>query len=116
MTRLSVFVRRREIFKIIILLICLLFTVKTCPALSIPSFGMVVCKNPDLNITIDYSPRNESFIRDYDPDISYQTENFPTDTECEFSCAYGFHLVGSSKRHCLPLSKWDGLSASCKRK
>lgn len=76
---------------------------------------MLLCKNPDLNISIDYSPRNESFIRDYNPDVQVLTENFPTDTECEFSCAYGHHLVGSSRRHCLPLSKWDGLPGSCKR-
>lgn len=88
---------------------------KTCPSLLIPFFGMALCKNADLNLTIDYSPRNESFIRDYNPDVQVQMENFPIDTECEFSCAYGYHLVGSPKRHCLPLSKWDGLQASCKR-
>lgn len=77
---------------------------------------MALCKNADLNMTIDYSPRNESFIKNYNADTPKVTENFSIDTECEFSCAYGFYLVGSSKRHCLPVAKWDGLNSSCKRK
>ncbi|CRL07619.1 CLUMA_CG020584, isoform A [Clunio marinus] len=88
---------------------------KTCPALVIPPFGMAMCTNADLNMTIDYSPRNETFIKDYSVDVQKLTENFSIDTECEFSCAFGFFLVGSSKRHCLPLSKWDGLQTSCKQ-
>lgn len=67
-------------------------------------------------MTIDYSPRNASFILNYNAEVQKLTENFSIDSECEFSCAYGFYLVGSSKRHCLPLSKWDGLQANCKRK
>jgi hypothetical protein len=90
--------------------------VKTCPALTLPHFGMAFCTNTDLNMTIDYSPRNESFIKNYNTDSLKSTENFAIDTECQFSCAYGFYLVGSSKRHCLPVAKWDGLQASCKRK
>lgn len=89
--------------------------VKTCPALVIPFFGMALCKNADLNMTIDYSPRNETFIKNYSTDVQMFTENFSIDTECEFSCAYGFFLIGSAKRHCLPLSKWDGLQTTCKR-
>lgn len=89
---------------------------KTCPSLLIPFFGMALCKNTDLNITIDYSPRNETFMKDYSIDVQKMTENFSIDTECQFSCAFGFYLIGSSKRHCLPLSKWDGLAASCKRR
>lgn len=89
--------------------------VKTCPALAIPYFSMALCKNSDLNITIDYSPRNETFMKDYSPDVQKFTENFSIDTECEFSCGFGFYLIGSSKRHCLPIGRWDGLQASCKR-
>ena len=92
-----------------------LFSVKTCSAIVIPFYGMALCKNYDLNFTIDYSPRNETFMKNYSVDVQKFTENFAIDTECEFSCALGFYLVGSSKRHCLPLSKWDGLQASCKR-
>jgi Sushi repeat (SCR repeat) len=77
---------------------------------------MAFCKNSDLNMTIDYSPRNESFIKNYNSETQKMTENFSIDTECSFSCAYGFYLIGSAKRHCLPVSKWDGLQASCKRK
>lgn len=90
-------------------------TVKTCPAVLIPPFGMAFCKNVDLNMTIDYSPRNESFIKNFNADIPKYTDNFPIDTECEFSCAYGFFLIGSAKRYCLPVSKYDGLQANCKR-
>lgn len=92
------------------------FSVKTCPSLTIALFGMAVCRNADLNMIIDYSPRNGSFIENYNPEVHKTTENFSIDTECEFSCAYGFSLVGSAKRHCLPVAKWDGLQASCKRK
>jgi Sushi repeat (SCR repeat) len=91
------------------------YVVKTCPALVLPLFGMALCKNSDLNMTIDYSPRNESFIKDYNSEVQKVTENFSIDTECDFSCAYGYYLIGSHKRHCLPVSKWDGLQASCKR-
>ena len=93
-----------------------IFTVKTCPALAIPYGLMALCKNSDLNMTVDYSPRNETFMKNYNSEVQKLTENFAIDSECDFSCAYGFYLVGSSKRHCLPLSKWDGLQASCKRK
>lgn len=76
---------------------------------------MALCKNVDLNMTIDYSPRNETFIKNYNVDVQKLTENFSIDTECEFSCAYGYFLIGSGKRHCLPVSKWDGLQSTCKR-
>jgi hypothetical protein len=90
--------------------------VKTCPAIQLPPLGMALCKNADLKIKIDYSPRNESFIRNYYSEEAKFTEEFPIDTECVFSCATGYHLVGSKKRHCLPVSKWDGLQTTCKRK
>lgn len=39
----------------------------------------------------------------------------PIDTDCSFKCGHGFHLIGSSSRNCLPLSKWDGLQTVCKQ-
>jgi CUB/sushi domain-containing protein len=90
--------------------------VKTCPALTIPFFGTAMCKNTDLDLIIDYSPRNASFMENYGVEIQKLTEEFAIDTECIFSCAIGFHLTGSKKRHCLPVAKWDGLQTSCKRK
>lgn len=93
-----------------------LFKVKTCPALNIPFFGTSFCRNTDLNLTIDYSPRNLTFMENYSIEVQKFTEKFAIDTECVFSCALGYHLTGSKKRHCLPVAKWDGLQTSCKRK
>ena len=39
----------------------------------------------------------------------------PIDTQCEFNCENGYQLRGSKVRNCLPLSRWDGLKATCKR-
>ncbi|XP_055618198.1 sushi, von Willebrand factor type A, EGF and pentraxin domain-containing protein 1-like [Toxorhynchites rutilus septentrionalis] len=88
---------------------------KTCPPLKIPYYGLAVCKNPDLNLYFDYSPRNKSFITNYSISVDRLTEPMPIDTDCTFKCGHGFYLVGSSSRNCLPLSKWDGLQASCKQ-
>ncbi|XP_055587381.1 sushi, von Willebrand factor type A, EGF and pentraxin domain-containing protein 1-like [Uranotaenia lowii] len=88
---------------------------KTCPSLSIPYYGLVVCKNPDLNLYFDYSPRNKSFLTNYSISTERSTEPMPIDTECAFKCGHGFYLVGSNSRNCLPLSKWDGLQTSCKQ-
>ncbi|RZF32333.1 hypothetical protein LSTR_LSTR001797 [Laodelphax striatellus] len=38
----------------------------------------------------------------------------PVDTECVATCDEGFTLIGSKKRTCLPLSKWDGRPNLCK--
>lgn len=88
---------------------------KTCPSLAIPFYGMAVCKNPDLKLQFDYTPRNESFMEYYDRDEFRVTEPMPFDTDCSFKCGPGFYMVGSTKRNCLPLSKWDGLQTACKR-
>lgn len=45
-----------------------------------------------------------------------KTEPLPIDTDCNFKCGPGFYLAGSAIRNCLPLSKWDGLQTTCKRK
>lgn len=92
-----------------------LLTVKTCPRLSVPYYGLVTCKNTDLNLFYDYTPRNESFMEFYDNDDMRITEPMPIDTDCTFRCGPGFYMVGSTTRNCLPLSKWDGLQTSCKR-
>ncbi|XP_058442915.1 sushi, von Willebrand factor type A, EGF and pentraxin domain-containing protein 1-like isoform X2 [Malaya genurostris] len=88
---------------------------KTCPPLKIPYYGLAVCKNPDLNLYFDYSPRNKSFIANYSASVERLTEPMPIDTDCTIKCGHGFYLVGSSNRNCLPLSKWDGLHTSCKQ-
>ncbi|XP_062536901.1 sushi, von Willebrand factor type A, EGF and pentraxin domain-containing protein 1-like [Armigeres subalbatus] len=88
---------------------------KTCPPLKIPYYGLAVCKNPDLNLHFDYSPRNKSFFLNYSASLERSTEPMPIDTDCSFKCGHGFYLAGSSSRNCLPLSKWDGLQTSCKQ-
>lgn len=77
---------------------------------------MTTCKNSDLNIFYDYTPRNKTFMEMYDSDELRKTEPLPIDTDCNFKCGPGFYLVGSAIRNCLPLSKWDGLQTTCKRK
>lgn len=52
----------------------------------------------------------------YDSDEHRKTEPLPIDTDCNFKCGPGFYLAGSAIRNCLPLSKWDGLQTTCKRK
>lgn len=91
------------------------FVVKTCPKLLIPYYGMATCKNSDLNLAFDYTPRNETFMEFYDKDELRITEPMPIDTDCKFKCGPGFYMVGSTTRNCLPLSKWDGLQTNCKR-
>ncbi|KAG4075716.1 hypothetical protein HA402_003541 [Bradysia odoriphaga] len=88
---------------------------KTCPQLQIPYYGMTTCKNSDLNIFYDYTPRNKTFMEMYDSDEHRKTEPLPIDTDCNFKCGPGFYLVGSAIRNCLPLSKWDGLQTTCKQ-
>lgn len=92
------------------------FQVKTCPSLSIPYYGIVTCKNMDLNLHFDYTPKNRTFMQYYDHDEYRITEAMPIDTDCNFKCGTGFYMVGSGMRNCLPLSKWDGLQTTCKRK
>ncbi|XP_053687129.1 sushi, von Willebrand factor type A, EGF and pentraxin domain-containing protein 1-like [Sabethes cyaneus] len=88
---------------------------KTCPSLKIPYYGLVVCKNTDLNLFFDYTPRNKSFIANYSISIDRSTERMPIDTDCTIKCGHGFYLVGSNSRNCLPLGKWDGLESACKQ-
>lgn len=90
--------------------------VKTCPKLTVPYYGMATCKNTDLNLFFDYTPRNESFMQFYDNEELRTTALMPIDTDCKFKCGPGFYMIGSSTRNCLPLSKWDGLQTTCKRK
>lgn len=41
---------------------------------------------------------------------------YAVDTECQFTCRPGYLLIGSRRRICLPLARWDGLRTVCKRK
>ncbi|XP_035901734.1 sushi, von Willebrand factor type A, EGF and pentraxin domain-containing protein 1-like [Anopheles stephensi] len=90
-------------------------TMKKCPPLNIPYYGMAVCSNPDLDLLYDYTPRNKSFLQNYSMSAERFTEEMPIDTECSFTCGPGFYLKGSHNRNCLPLSKWDGLQTTCKQ-
>lgn len=92
------------------------FLVKTCPRLLVPYYGMATCKNEDLNLVFDYSPRNNTFMDSYHNDDLRITEAMPIDTDCSFKCGPGFSMTGSRLRNCLPLSKWDGIQTGCKRK
>ncbi|XP_050100459.1 sushi, von Willebrand factor type A, EGF and pentraxin domain-containing protein 1-like [Anopheles aquasalis] len=90
-------------------------TLKMCPPLIIPYYGMAVCSNPDLDLYYDYTPRNKTFMRNYSSAVERYTERMPIDTECSFKCGPGYYLKGSHNRNCLPLSKWDGLHTTCKQ-
>ncbi|XP_039287385.1 sushi, von Willebrand factor type A, EGF and pentraxin domain-containing protein 1-like [Nilaparvata lugens] len=65
-------------------------TIKRCPRLPIIENGNLTCY-PD------------------EPEL-----DSPVDAECVATCDDGFFLIGSKKRTCLPLSKWDGRSNICK--
>lgn len=91
------------------------FTVKLCPSLSVPYYGLIVCRNRDLDLFFDYSPRNTTFMKTYEDETKRYTQPMPIDTECTYKCGPGYYLVGSRVRNCLPLSKWDGLHTTCKR-
>lgn len=81
-----------------------------------PYYGMVTCKNEDLNLFFDYSTRNTTFMKSYERDDMRITETMPIDTDCSFKCGPGYLMTGSKMRNCLPLSKWDGIPTGCKRK
>lgn len=76
---------------------------------------MALCKNSDLKLFFDYSPRNISFLAHFDNEALRITQQMPIDTDCSFKCGHGYALIGSSSRVCLPLSKWDGLQTICKQ-
>ena len=74
--------------------------VKTCPTLQAPANGRIRCEYDDEN--------SRSKVSDKDAQ--------PIDTRCQFKCDNGYQVRGSKVRNCLPLSRWDGLKTSCKRK
>ena len=92
-----------------------MIAVKTCPKLPVPFYGMATCKNTDLNLFFDYTPRNDTFMEFYNDEELRTTELMPIDTDCKFKCGPGFYMIGSATRNCLPVSKWDGLQTACKR-
>lgn len=61
-----------------------LTVVKTCPKLPVPFYGMATCKNSDLNLFFDYTPRNDSFMEFYNNEELRTTELMPIDTDCKF--------------------------------
>uniref|UniRef100_A0A182NDP0 Sushi, von Willebrand factor type A, EGF and pentraxin domain-containing protein 1 n=1 Tax=Anopheles dirus TaxID=7168 RepID=A0A182NDP0_9DIPT len=95
-------------------------TMKKCPPLTIPYYGMVVCSNPDLDLYYDYTPRNKSFLQNYSMATERFTEAMPIDTECTFTgtdckrpvssafgtnctliCDFGFEMKGGpSTKQC----------------
>lgn len=97
-------------------IVIFIFSVKTCPKLPVPYYGMATCKNSDLNLFFDYTTRNQTFMQFYNDDEARVTELMPIDTDCKFKCGPGYYMIGSAIRNCLPLSKWDGLQTTCKRK
>ncbi|GFR67138.1 sushi, von Willebrand factor type A, EGF and pentraxin domain containing 1, mRNA protein, partial [Elysia marginata] len=58
---------------------------KTCPSLSPPKNGHMVCSSDD----------------------------FSYSTTCRFTCNAGYKLVNSRKRNCLAISEWTGIPPRC---
>lgn len=75
----------------------ILFIVKTCPVLRVPTHGRMRCQTEE----------DQHRITD-------NSTAYPIDTRCQFKCEIGFQLRGSKIRNCLPLAQWDGLKATCK--
>ncbi|XP_030767169.1 sushi, von Willebrand factor type A, EGF and pentraxin domain-containing protein 1-like [Sitophilus oryzae] len=71
--------------------------VKTCTRPPIPKYGSLKCEHSDIGTVYD---KTEKY--------------FPVDTVCNFTCAKGNTLIGSSQRTCLPIAQWDGLRTICK--
>ncbi|XP_075228633.1 sushi, von Willebrand factor type A, EGF and pentraxin domain-containing protein 1-like isoform X2 [Lycorma delicatula] len=63
---------------------------KRCPRLQPPENGNITCTFDD------------------------GEDKLPLDSECNVSCTNGYTLTGSTKRTCLPLSKWDGIPNKCR--
>jgi hypothetical protein len=77
--KLNVFVRNHRFWFYMVANI-LIFIVKSCPPLLLPYHGITICKNEDLDIMFDYSPRNLTFMKNYDPNAELYTESMPIDT------------------------------------
>ncbi|KAJ1524769.1 hypothetical protein ONE63_009646 [Megalurothrips usitatus] len=82
--------------------------VKMCPDPEVPINGDVKC-------SLEPSVSNDLLDTELD-DTKDLVRQYAVDTECQFSCKPGHILIGSRRRHCLPLARWDGLRTGCKRR
>lgn len=107
---------------------------KSCNKLKPVPNAELICTNEDENfeVVIRYDSdgnKTKQLIKQLDSGDGYEkipkpyfnksTDlsvdlNFTIDTECKFSCATGFSLVGSKSRSCLPVTRWGGLQTTCK--
>nr|XP_023016002.1 sushi, von Willebrand factor type A, EGF and pentraxin domain-containing protein 1-like [Leptinotarsa decemlineata] len=71
--------------------------IRTCNRLELPKDGKMKCVHPDIG-------------KEYDN----ETKKLPVDTVCSFKCPEGKMLIGSKRRTCLPIARWDGLRTLCK--
>ncbi|XP_034255699.1 sushi, von Willebrand factor type A, EGF and pentraxin domain-containing protein 1-like isoform X2 [Thrips palmi] len=78
--------------------------VKMCPNPEMPQNGDLKCSLP---------PSMSNDFLDPAGDDS-KSLLYAVDTECQFTCRPGHLLVGSRRRICLPLARWDGLRTVCK--
>ena len=79
-----------------------------CPDPDVPLNGNVKCS---LELPVSNDPLDP--ITEHSGDL---VPLYTVDTECKFSCHPGFILIGSRRRNCLPLARWDGLRTVCKGK
>lgn len=86
--------------------IYLYVTVKMCPDPVAPTNGNVKCFH-EPSISNDLLNTTDNFTT--------HVHHYTVDTECQFSCNPGHILIGSRRRICLPLARWDGLRTVCKR-
>jgi len=99
---------------------------KHCPSLKAVAHAEVVCSHEDegyqkmtsygergqvLKEIVKRKPVHKNVILENET-----TNEFTVDTECRFGCPVGFTMIGSKLRTCLPLTRWDGLQTTCKRK
>lgn len=97
---------------------------KRCTSLKAIQNGEVHCTHEDegFEVFIQYGETGETkkkVVKRKPPGKRVagieKEEELIVDTECRFGCPVGFVLVGSKLRTCLPLTRWDGLQATCRR-
>lgn len=84
-------------------------SVKMCPNPDVPLNGDIKC-------SLEPSVSNDLLDPIMEEDTRALVRLYAVDTECQFSCHLGHILVGSRRRICLPLARWDGLRSVCKCK
>ncbi|XP_026284194.1 sushi, von Willebrand factor type A, EGF and pentraxin domain-containing protein 1 isoform X1 [Frankliniella occidentalis] len=80
--------------------------VKMCPTPEKPHNGSVRCslEPPVSNDLMDPRFKRNTTL----------ASQYAVDTECQFTCNPGHIIIGSRRRTCLPLARWDGLRTVCK--